>query len=76
MDLVITISNTTAHLAGALGIPTLLLLPKGTGRHWYWLNGLKKSPWYNSIQIFECDYDYDWSKPIELIQNKIQEIIS
>ena len=76
MDLVITISNTTAHLAGALGIPTLLLLPKGTGRHWYWFNGLKKSPWYNSIQIFECDYDYDWSKPIELIQNKIQEIIS
>lgn len=76
MDLVVTISNTTAHLAGALGIPTALLVPKGTGRHWYWFNGLKQSPWYNSIEIFECDNDYDWSKPIKLIQNKINEIIN
>ncbi|MDP3700020.1 MAG: hypothetical protein Q8R72_03855 [Hylemonella sp.] len=34
-DIVITTSNTTAHLAGALGKETLLLLPLGKGKLWY-----------------------------------------
>lgn len=34
LDLVITIDNTTAHMAGALGIPTWLLLPKGGEYRW------------------------------------------
>jgi len=33
MDVVVTIDNSTAHLAGALGIPTLLLLPFGPDWH-------------------------------------------
>ncbi|MEQ9447798.1 MAG: hypothetical protein RLN70_02710, partial [Rhodospirillaceae bacterium] len=36
MDLVITVSNTTAHVAGALGRPTWVLTPYSTGRIWYW----------------------------------------
>src|SRR5262249_35302121 len=33
MDLVVTVSNTTAHVAGALGKPTWLLTPEGLGAH-------------------------------------------
>jgi hypothetical protein len=51
-DFVITISNTSAHLSGALGKETYLLCPSGEGLLWYWshqLNG--KSLWYPSINI-------------------------
>src|SRR5581483_3958702 len=35
-DVVVTVSNTTAHLAGALGKPTFVLVPFGRGRMWFW----------------------------------------
>jgi tetratricopeptide (TPR) repeat protein len=59
-DVVVTISNTTAHLAGALGIPTLLMLPTGVARHWYWHEGRVDSPWYPSMKIFRQRAVADW----------------
>ena len=35
-NFVITVSNTNAHISGALGKETFLLLPKGKGKLWYW----------------------------------------
>jgi len=35
-DVVVTISNTVAHLAGALGKPTFVLLKTGNLKLWYW----------------------------------------
>ena len=34
MDEIITIDNSTVHLAGALGVPTTLMLPKGHDFRW------------------------------------------
>jgi len=51
MDLVITVSNTCAHLAGALGVPTWVLLNKTAGRFWYWFEGRPKSPWYKDVTL-------------------------
>jgi tetratricopeptide (TPR) repeat protein len=49
---VVTTSNTTAHLAGALGQDTLLLLPFGRARIWYWLNERQgHSLWYPSVRM-------------------------
>lgn len=59
-DVIVTISNTTAHLAGALGKPTLLLLPWGAGRHWYWHEGRDDSPWYPRLHIMRQPADGDW----------------
>ncbi|MBM3514160.1 MAG: tetratricopeptide repeat protein [Alphaproteobacteria bacterium] len=50
MDMVISVSNTTVHLAGALGVPTLCLTPKVEGRPWYWFAGAETSPWYPSVR--------------------------
>lgn len=63
-DIVVTTSNTTAHLAGALGKETLLLLPKIVGKFWYWhdLNG--KSLWYPSIRVFRQEKQGDWTGPV------------
>lgn len=51
-DLIITISNSTAHIAGGLGLPTIVICPDHGGRHWYWdhqMNG--RSLWYPSVRI-------------------------
>jgi hypothetical protein len=52
LDLVVTISNTTAHVAGAIGIPTWLMLPNGSGSLWYWFIDRADSPWYPAVEIF------------------------
>jgi hypothetical protein len=52
LDLVITVSNTTAHVAGAANVPVWLALPsKGLGL-WYWFQRRADSPWYPSMRIF------------------------
>ena len=52
MDKVITTSNTTAHVAGSLNVPTYLLLNQGEALLWYWFNNRADSPWYPSMRIF------------------------
>ena len=48
----VTTSNATAHLAGALGVPTELWLPRGWAPFSYWvaLPG-GRSPWYPSVVV-------------------------
>ena len=60
MDVVVTISNTTAHISGALGIPTLLLLSKLRGRQWYWLRAADHCPWYPSVRYRTQSADGSW----------------
>ena len=50
-DVVVTVSNTVAHLASALGVPTLVLVPASAGRLWYWGSDGARSPWYDSTRI-------------------------
>ena len=51
-DMVLTTSNTTAHMAGALSKETIALLPFGRGRIWYWLNEEGgNSLWYPSVKL-------------------------
>jgi hypothetical protein len=58
MDLVITIDNSTAHLAGALGVPVWLLLPLAAD--WRWLMERADSPWYPGMRIFRQSRAGDW----------------
>ncbi|MGE0725508.1 MAG: hypothetical protein AB7O45_14115, partial [Alphaproteobacteria bacterium] len=51
LDLVISTSNTAAHLAGALGVATWTLLPGPDGLLWYWGGGGDRSPWYDSMRL-------------------------
>jgi tetratricopeptide (TPR) repeat protein len=75
-DFIVTISNVTAHIAGALGKRVFLMVPYSKGRCWYWHDGLKQSLWYPSIQIFSQTDAGDWSLPINEIKEKILEEIS
>jgi len=58
MNLLITVDTALAHLAGALGIPTLLLLPFYPD--WRWLLGREDSPWYPSMRLYRQTSPGDW----------------
>jgi tetratricopeptide (TPR) repeat protein len=59
MDQVITIDNSTAHLAGALGVPTWLMLPFASD--WRWRKALEISPWYPAMRLFRQPRLGDWA---------------
>ncbi|WP_300303786.1 tetratricopeptide repeat protein [Ferrovibrio sp.] len=61
LDAVVAVSSTTVHVAGALGIPTLLLLPRGRGRLWYWPAAGEASRWYDCVRIIRQEQPGDWS---------------
>lgn len=44
LDVLVSIDSGVAHLAGAMGVPTLLLLPRPA--EWRWMEGREDSPWY------------------------------
>ena len=58
-DLVVSIANTTVHLAGALGRPTIGLLPYFPG--WRWLKDGSHCLWYGSVRLLRQDVLGDWS---------------
>lgn len=63
LDMVISIDSGPVHLAGALGIPTLLLNHLFTC--WRWDIEGKQAPWYNSITVLRQKREADWSAPIK-----------
>ena len=71
-DLIITTSNSTAHLAGALGKETLLLVPYSVGKFWYWhdIDGL--SLWYPSVRVFQQKTQGDWETPIHEMKSYLE----
>jgi hypothetical protein len=69
MDQVITIDNSAAHLAGALGLPVWLLLPFAAD--WRWLNARTESPWYPTLRLFRQPKIGDWKPVIESVRSAL-----
>ena len=65
MDLVVTVDTALAHAAGALGIPTLLMVPFDPD--WRWLLGRADSPWYPTLRIYRQASPGDWESVIQAI---------
>jgi tetratricopeptide (TPR) repeat protein len=62
LDLVITVDTAIAHLAGALGKPVWVLIPKIAD--WRWIEGMETSPWYPTIRIFRQQESGNWPEVI------------
>ncbi len=60
LDLVITVDNSTAHLAGALGTPTWLLISFPSSSYWRWLMEGERSCWYSSLRVFRKQHGESW----------------
>ncbi len=71
-DLVVTVSNTTAHIAGALGQRTWVMVPTGNARFWYWFRKKNVSPWYARVSVKFRDVGQPWP---ELVNELAPEVI-
>ena len=69
LDLLITIDSSIAHMAGALGVKTFLLLPKTA--EWRWFNDEDSCSWYDSIKIFKQKTTNDWNEVVSRIKKEI-----
>lgn len=64
-DVVVTTSNVTAHLAGAIGKQACILVPYAKGKIWYWHLHDSYSFWYPSLKVFYQEDPRDWSQTIQ-----------
>lgn len=69
VDAVVTICTATAHLAGALGAPTLLLLDKVGS--FLWRCDEKRTPWYDSVRLLRQHQLGDWSPVIQQLRQHL-----
>lgn len=73
LDLVISVDTSVAHLAGALGKPTWVMLPFSPD--WRWLLKRSDSPWYPSMRLFRQDKAGDWSNVVQQIKQALVETV-
>ena len=67
-DTVITIDNSTAHLSGALGLTTKLMLPYTA--NWRWGLSGNSSYWYDAVQLYRQSEVNDWYSVLAQIKLK------
>ncbi|MDD2703887.1 MAG: tetratricopeptide repeat-containing glycosyltransferase family protein [Acidocella sp.] len=65
VDRLVTIDTSVAHVAGAAGVPTSVVLPHAPD--WRWLLNRDDTPWYPSVKLFRQQKAYDWSGVIERV---------
>ena len=71
LDMVVAVDNTLAHLAGALGVETFILLPYDA--EWRWQVDRVDSPWYgNNVQLIRQTSQGAWDGVISDVSGRIE----
>ena len=73
LDLVISIDNTTVHMAGALGKKVWTLLPYVPD--WRWMLKREDTPWYSSMKLFRQTRMNDWSDVFQQVSLELNQYI-
>lgn len=74
MDLVVTVDTSVAHLAGALGKPTWVLLAHNPD--WRWLLERSDSPWYPSTRLCRQTQRGDWTPVLERVRGALDLLLA
>lgn len=74
MDLIITVDTSVGHLAGALGVPTWMLLSYAADVRW--MVNTDKSVWYPSFTLFRQPKMGDWQSVVSNINEKLKKLIT
>src|SRR5665213_153987 len=74
LDLVISVDTSVAHLSGALGRPTWILLPYTPD--FRWLLDRDDSPWYPSERLFRQQASLDYAPVIDRVRAELLALVS
>ncbi|MBX9829567.1 MAG: tetratricopeptide repeat protein [Xanthobacteraceae bacterium] len=74
-DAVVTVSNTTTHLAGALGVRTWVMAPNQT-RLWYWFKGIADSPWYPFVRVHDQKPAQAWTDVATAVADEVRGFLA
>ena len=71
LDVFVTVSNSTAHFAGALGIPTILICPRKSSTYYYWNTQTGSSIWYKNIKVLGIEKSIN--ETVNVINNILEK---
>jgi tetratricopeptide (TPR) repeat protein len=74
LDLVITVDSSLAHLAGALGLPTWVMISKVPD--WRWMLDRADSPWYPTMRLFRQREAGDKEDVVQRVRLALIEIVA
>lgn len=74
LDLLITVDNMMAHLAGTVGCPTWVLLKREAD--WRWMDGRADSPWYPGMRLFRQPKEGDWHSVVAAVVQELSLVRS
>ena len=70
LDLLISIDAPIAHLAGAMGMKTWVMLPLAAD--WRWSLGGARAPWYPSVRFFRQSRAGDWDSVFAAVREALE----
>ncbi|HEX4328558.1 MAG TPA: glycosyltransferase family 9 protein [Burkholderiales bacterium] len=70
LDIVVAVDTAVGHLAGALGVPTLLLVKKSRG--YFWPEAGTRTPWYPAMRMVAQEKVRDWSPVLARVRATLQ----
>jgi tetratricopeptide (TPR) repeat protein len=74
LDLVISVCTSIAHLSGALGRPTWVLLPFNPD--WRWLLDRNDSPWYPTAKLYRQQASGDWKGVFARVAADLRKMVA
>lgn len=74
LDLVVSVSNTTVHMAGALGTPVWALVQDVP--HWWWGMEGTATPWYGSVELFRQPAAGQWEPVLKEVELRLAQRVS
>jgi Tfp pilus assembly protein PilF len=72
LDLVVTIDSGPAHLAGALGVPTCLMIDHVSA--WFWGEQTQRTPWYDSVELFRQPAIDAWAPVLAGVRARLEAL--
>ncbi|MEQ8505966.1 MAG: tetratricopeptide repeat-containing glycosyltransferase family protein [Rhodospirillales bacterium] len=74
LDLVISADTSVVHLAGALGKPVWVMLPKVPD--WRWMTERGDSPWYPTMRLYRQREFGDWPEVVARVAADLRSLVS
>ena len=70
LDALVSADTAPVHLAGSLGVPTWVLVPRVPA--WFWGLSGDATPWYPSVRLFRQERLGDWSAPVARVADELR----